>query len=85
MSDEKVLARTYDRISTRVLNRTIKKREQQIANAEAGNPTSKKTVAQLRYELEQMLNALLERSMTKDTNGARPETVHQMQTDEKCD
>jgi hypothetical protein len=65
MADEKVSPRNYDKISSRVLNRSIKKRETQIAATESGNPTSKKSLAQLRYELQQMTNALLERSIIR--------------------
>ena len=63
MSEEKISPRNYDKISARVLNRSIKKRETQIASAEAGKPTSKKTVDQLRYDLQMMANSLIERSI----------------------
>lgn len=65
MSDEKVVVKDYTRISTRVLNRAIEKRTKQIEATEKGSPTSNKTLAQLKYELEQMSNALMERSMHK--------------------
>jgi hypothetical protein len=64
-SDETISPRDYSSIAPRVLNRKIRDREQQIAAAEAGKPTSKKTIAQLQHEKEQMLNALMERSLTK--------------------
>ncbi len=69
MSDNisNVTPKQYAHIATRVLNRAIKKREQQIAATEAGNPTSKKTLAQLQYELSQMMNELLERTIHKST------------------
>lgn len=63
--DETITPRNYDAISSRVLNRSIRKREEQIAAADAGKPTSKKTIAQLKHELDMMTNALMERSITK--------------------
>ncbi len=62
-----VTPKQYAHIATRVLNRSIKKREQQIAATEAGNPTSKKTLAQLKHELDMMMNELMERTMTKSS------------------
>jgi len=67
MSDEKINPKAYKHIAARVLNRAIQKREKQIAAAEAGNPTSQKNIAQLRYEMEQMLNELMERSIIKQS------------------
>jgi hypothetical protein len=77
MSEEKITPKSYAHIATRVLNRSIKKREQQIALAEAGNPTSKKTLAQLKHELDMMTNTLMERAMTKDseTTVSQPEVL----------
>jgi len=75
VSEEKINPKTYKHFSTRVLNRTIKKREQQIAAVDAGNPTTTKNLAQLRYELEQMVNELMERSITRssETKEHQPE------------
>ena len=70
MSKEKILVRDYSGIPTRVLNESIRRRERQIEEVTAGKfdsaktPT-KKSLAQLKYELDMMTNALMERSMTK--------------------
>jgi hypothetical protein len=76
VSEEKITPKQYAHIATRVLNRAIKKREQQIAATEAGNPTSKKTLSQLRYELDMMANELMERTIHKSTDGKQSEEVH---------
>lgn len=65
MSDEKLQLKDYSTHAPRVLNRLIKIRMRQLENLEKGQPTSDKTLAQLRYELNMMTNALMERSMTK--------------------
>ena len=77
MSDdklEKITPKTYSHIATRVLNRAIKKREKQIEATEAGNPTSKKTLAQLKHELDMMMNELMERTMTKSSDSKAPQS-----------
>jgi hypothetical protein len=72
MSNEKIDPKDYSRISTRVLNQLIKKRTKQIETNEDGKAANRnhspKSLGQLKYELEQMLNALMERSMTKVTS-----------------
>jgi F0F1-type ATP synthase membrane subunit b/b' len=76
--NDNVTPKQYAHIATRVLNRAIKKREQQIASTEAGNPTSKKTLAQLRHELSQMMNELMERAMAKSsTQDSEPKEPHE--------
>jgi hypothetical protein len=74
MSEEKIITKDYSGISTRVLNRSIRKREEQITRFEKGDRTTSKTLDQLKYELEQMLNALMERSITKISE---PNTSHE--------
>jgi len=74
MSDNisNVTPKQYAHIATRVLNRAIKKREQQIAATEAGNPTSKKSLAQLKHEIDMMMNELMERTMAKNSEPKEP-------------
>jgi len=73
MSEEKITPKQYAHIATRVLNRAIKKRETQITATEAGNPTSKKTLAQLKHELDMMMNELMERTMAKSSETKEPQ------------
>jgi hypothetical protein len=70
--DNNVTPKQYAHIATRVLNRAIKKREQQIASTEAGNPTSKKSLAQLKHELDVMMNELMERTIAKNSEPKEP-------------
>jgi hypothetical protein len=65
VSDEKIKHKDYTRHASRVLNRLIKIRIKQIESLERGSPTSDKTLAQLRYELQAMTNTLMERSLTR--------------------
>ena len=65
MSDEKLTSKDYSSHSSRVLNRLIKLRMKQIECAETGKPTSDKNIGQLRYELQNMANTLMERAMVK--------------------
>jgi TFIIF-interacting CTD phosphatase-like protein len=68
MSDEKIQHKDYTTHSSRVLNRLISLRNKQIKKLESGHPTTDKTLLQLTYEREAMINTLLERSMTKDSD-----------------
>jgi hypothetical protein len=65
MSDEKLKHKDYSTHSTRVLNRLVKIRMRQLEKLEAGSPSTDKSLAQLRYELNSVMNTLLERSMTR--------------------
>lgn len=69
--NEKIVHRDYTTHGNRVLNRLIRLRHKQIAATEAGRPTTDKSLVQLRYELENMTNTLMERSFCKvsDTKG----------------
>jgi len=75
MSDEKLTHKDYAKHSSRVLNRLVKLRLKQIEKTEADSSSTVKSLAQLRYELNSIMNTLLERSMTKGSEiiGSRTE------------
>lgn len=68
MTDEKIHHKEYHTHSNRVLNRAIKIRMKQIKNHQDGKSTTDKTLLQLIYERDAMMNTLLERSITKNSD-----------------
>jgi hypothetical protein len=62
--DEKLKLKDYSKHSKRTLSRLIKLRQKQIQAAESGHPTTSKSLHQLKYEVENMANSLLERAIT---------------------
>lgn len=71
-------------IPERILNKNIRLREEQIKKAEAGQPSSDKSIAQLKYELEMMANELMERSMNKvsDTTETQEKSYEKVREEE---